>query len=368
MGLNVPIWSENILTPFPRPDPSPQGLKMLRQICRKQVESNEVYSVTFSEILCPEGKNNLFTLKPYFWEVEPGRWEHRDGKRNPFCDKPKGQKQLESCSMAVHSLALGAVYLLEMKDACVRQLERLLTVFFIDPETRMVPEVWYSQCKPGSKPLRGDYAFVIALRYIILIDQAMRMASDYLRKDIVEVVAQWIATQEHWMKTSEQGAAIRKYEDNKVIWYHAIIASHLSFMVPIEGRKYAQSFFNHYVFSRFPVKYFERDLKRTRPRHYTLFALEPLFIIAELTLDSSRQLDRKIGQCMRDLLEFAKNVQPGEMEKPLEEEGRYEGQWQWYERMMAAWTGEGQRGGEEVNGKAWEAGFTQRMRMLWGFI
>lgn len=74
MTLKIPNKPAEILTPFPRPDPSPEGLKVLRQICRKAVESDEVYSVTFPDLLCPEGKNHLFTLKPYYWEVEPGKW------------------------------------------------------------------------------------------------------------------------------------------------------------------------------------------------------------------------------------------------------------------------------------------------------
>lgn len=32
----------------------------------------------------------------------------------------------------------------------------------------MVPEVWYAQCNPGSKPLKGDYAFEIAVSILKL--------------------------------------------------------------------------------------------------------------------------------------------------------------------------------------------------------
>ncbi|OXC70416.1 hypothetical protein AYX13_00891 [Cryptococcus neoformans] len=368
MTLKIPNKPAEILTPFPRPDPSPEGLKVLRQICRKAVESDEVYSVTFSDLLCPEGKNHLFTLKPYYWEVEPGKWEKRDGERNPYCDKPGGQKQLETAAVTIHNLALGAAYLPEFRDGCAKRLERVLKVFFIDPETRMVPEVWYAQCNPGSKPLKGDYAFEIALRNIILVDQGMRLAASFLNKRTVNTVVDWIATQAKWIRDSDQGAAARKYEDNKRIWLEVITASHLSFISPPEGNSYAISFFQTYAPSHPPKKFFEHELQRTRPRHYTLFALEPLFILAELTLPSSRRLDKYIAQYLRDLLEFAKQVAPGEIERPLEEQGRYEGRWQWYERMLTGWTGQGQRGGEEPNGRAWEGGFTQRMRMIWGFI
>lgn len=145
-------------------------------------------------------------------------------------------------------------------------------------------------------------------------------------------------------------------------------ASHLSFISPPEGNSYATSFFQTYAPSHPPKKFFEHELQRTRPRHYTLFALEPLFILAELTLPSSRRLDGHIAEYLRGLLEFAKQIAPGEIERPLEEQGRYEGRWQWYERMLAGWTGQGERGGEEPDGRAWDGGFTQRMRMIWGFI
>lgn len=52
------------------------------------------------------------------------------------CDKPGGQKQLETAATTIHNLALGAAYLPEFRDRCVQRLEQILNVFFIDPETR----------------------------------------------------------------------------------------------------------------------------------------------------------------------------------------------------------------------------------------
>ncbi|ODN94340.1 hypothetical protein L198_05197 [Cryptococcus wingfieldii CBS 7118] len=370
MTLNIPNKPSEIITPFPvSPNgPSKNALKVLGQILRKATEANEVYSVTFSEVLCPEGKNHLFSLKPYFWEVAPGKWERRDGKRNPYCDKPQGQKQLDTAAVQIHSLALGIIHLPEYRDAAIKSIQKLLTVFFIDSETKMNPEVGYAQCNPASSPLKGENSFVIALRNIILISQALTLVQQYLDNGLVSKLKEWVAHQVKWMQESEQGKGVQRYEDNKIIWYHAIIASHLAFINPQESQKYALNFFQTYGASHTPQAYFEEDLKRTRPRHYTLFALEPLVVLAKLTASPKAQPESKAAAYARNLLEFAKTVQPGKLEKPLEEGGRYEGQWQWYEHIISGWTGQGKRGGDEPDGGAWEGGWTQRMRMLWGFF
>ncbi|WVQ83356.1 hypothetical protein IAT38_005495 [Cryptococcus sp. DSM 104549] len=371
MTLSIPKKPVEILTPFPRPDPTPEGVKLIKQICRKAVESDEVYSVTYSKLFCPEGKNHLFTLKPYYWETQPGgSWERRDGTRNPYCDLPQGQKQLELVSVTLHNLALGIQHAPEYRDRCIKRMEKVLNVFFVDPETRMIPEVWYAQCQPGDKPLKGNYAFEIALRYIILVDQAIRIAAPFINKNLVQTIQGWIKTQAEWMDSSDQGKAARKYEDNKALWYHAIYASHLSVNNPSEGSSYATNFFRDWSSAHpTPEQYFAHELERTRPRHYTLFALESLFILAELTLSQQRQVTPEVGRYLRVLLDFAKAVKPGKLEETLEAEERYRPQWAWYERMLAGWTGKGDRGGEAPDGRGWEGGeWTQRMRMIWGFV
>ncbi|WVQ76051.1 hypothetical protein IAR50_005687 [Cryptococcus sp. DSM 104548] len=380
MSLPVPFQPSAILTPQPSSTPSPAALQSLLPLAKTILNNDETYSVTFSKLLCPEGKNHLFTLKPYYWEVEPGVWEHRDGQRNPYCDLPGGQTQLQNMSTSVHILALSALHLGDevddagkpLKAQCLEHLERLLRVFFVDEETRMVPEVWYSQCNPGWKPLKGDYAFEIAIRYLIFVSQSLVMISPMIDQDLVHDMREWLGAQVEWMKVSEQGEQIRGYDDNKTIWYHAIVASHLSVTESEAGaKKYADEFFDKWC-AKHPTAetLFVRELKRTRPRHYALFALQPLFILARLTLSSSPPTySPSLLQYLAELLHVVPRIEPGKIERPLQTEGgRFEAVLAWYKKMLQSMTGENREWSDVPDGSGWEGGWQERAKVMWGFV
>ncbi|WVQ83355.1 hypothetical protein IAT38_005494 [Cryptococcus sp. DSM 104549] len=377
MSVPIPDHPLEILTPAPisTPPPSAHTLSLLRQLCDTHVHfaSDETYSVTNSVLLCPEGKNHLFTLKPYYWETEPGVWVHRDGKRNPYCDSPGGQKQLQKMARAVHCLALGAAHLPDLAEGCLARVEQLLRVFFVDEDTRMVPEVMYAQCRPGDIPLKGDYAFEIAIRFIILVDHSLRLISDRLDPELADAMKFWITRQAEWMKTCEQAEDVKRCDDNKTVWYHAILATHLSVTSLTDARSYATTFFDEWSATHpTPEQCFARDRRRTRPRHYALFMLEPLFILADLSRSSaSSALPADVKAYMEEMVRYAKTTEPGEMERPLEEEGRYERKMAWFERMLDRWAGvrEGELLGKvEPDGEGWEGGWDLRMMMVWGFV
>lgn len=78
MPLSIPSSPPLILTPLIRHPAAPRipavVLALLRKSCEKLIRSDTTFSVTFSPLLCPAGKNFLWTLKPYWWEVNPGQW------------------------------------------------------------------------------------------------------------------------------------------------------------------------------------------------------------------------------------------------------------------------------------------------------
>ena len=76
--LPVPKHPLEILIPFPAQPTNPITRQILLDICNKYIDSTEIFSVTFSPLLCPENRNHLFTLKPYLWEVKPGCWGESD--------------------------------------------------------------------------------------------------------------------------------------------------------------------------------------------------------------------------------------------------------------------------------------------------
>jgi hypothetical protein len=131
---------------------------------------------------------------------------------------PQSQNQLHEAARAIQALAFGASCL-PQAEAYTAKANQLLQAFFLDPATRMVPEVNYSQCIPGQG---GDKAFAIALRYIILVDQALTVLQ--MPPEIADGMRQWLSTQAKWMAEGEQGKSARESANNITLWYHAIVS------------------------------------------------------------------------------------------------------------------------------------------------
>lgn len=64
-------------------------------------------------------------------------------------------------ALAVAALAAGAK---NVDPAYAATADTLLKVFFLDPETKMNPEVKYAQVNMGDCPMKGDKTFVVAVR------------------------------------------------------------------------------------------------------------------------------------------------------------------------------------------------------------
>ncbi|RXK37503.1 hypothetical protein M231_05224 [Tremella mesenterica] len=358
-----PKYPGLILTPCLEDNPAPHTLKLLEKLCKNYIGSDEVFSVTYSPLLCPEGKNYLYTLKPYWWEVEPGHWEHRDGRRNPYCELPQGQNQLQRASMAIHTLALGSKYLPYLADQCSKQAENLLRYFFINHDTRMLPEILYAQCNPSSSLLKGDQAFVIAIRYFVLISSTLTFLN--IPQELLDDLRIWFRNHLNWITTSEQGAMARAYGNNITIWYHALVATHLSLVNPPEAAVYSLTALQE-IHARHttPESFFSRELSRTRPRHYTLFTLEPVFLLSSQT---GKIPPDDVYQYLRDLVEYARHVTGSPIEIEVDDNPRYFAKLEWFETMLKRWSGQSKKT-EEPDGTQWDGGWNQFARVLWGFI
>lgn len=78
----VPKYPLVIHTPAPFRPPSHTAHAILDKVARGLIISAQVWSVTYSPVLCPLGKNWLFTLKPYYWEKE-GVWGESCSRSDP---------------------------------------------------------------------------------------------------------------------------------------------------------------------------------------------------------------------------------------------------------------------------------------------
>lgn len=353
--LAVPKYPDQVILPRPPIPPPPMSHTTLRQVCDKLLNV-EPFSVTKSPSVCPvgAGPNELYTVKPYWWN-EGGQWVRKDGQKNPDSKLPQSQNQLHEAARAIQALAFGASCL-PQAEAYTAKANQLLQAFFLDPATRMVPEVNYSQCIPGQG---GDKAFAIALRYIILVDQALTVLQ--MPPEIADGMRQWLSTQAKWMAEGEQGKSARESANNITLWYHAIYASHLSVIDPGSVAAYVQQTLasEH----KDPAKFFEPELQRTRRRHYTLFSLEALFVIA----GAGGVPDAGVQQWLATLVAYAKTVTCGDIEVDIDADQRFNAKVAYFDRQLQRW------GGQPVpecdpDGSGWIGGWNQRSKLVWQMV
>ncbi|WVQ66487.1 uncharacterized protein L199_004668 [Kwoniella botswanensis] len=379
--LSIPKQPLDILLPFPKQSSNGHTIELLRQLVGKILAKDEVYSITYSPVLCPVskedggGNNQLFTIKPHWWRNPNGEWEWRDGQRNPENARPQGQVQLESLSKTIHILFLGIRHISDhdLKQKSIERIEKLLRVFFVDIDTRMEPQVRFSQCHPGQEPMKGNECFVIAIRYLILVNQALLLSGSSIKQDLVQQIKEWINEQVVWMEESDQGMKAKNAE--KPLWYYVILAFHRQFIQgDTSSITLATSSFNEW-FAKHPIPQdvFAESLRHDNPRHKCLFTLEPLFMLASLTvpLHHEQGISDDIKTYLRECVEYVKSVEQGPIESPLEDDIRYMARVAWFERILYGWNGQGERdaeGKEEPSGEGWENGWSARMRIMWGFI
>ncbi len=230
------------------------------------------------------GKHDFFSEGDYWWpdpQNASGPYIQRDGMTNPdnFVDHRRYLMRL-----SVQVPALVAAWQLTGKSSYAAKAREHLRAWFLDPETRMNPNLQYSQAIKGRFTGRG--IGIIDTIHLVEVARAIEVLenSKGMPSDESVGVNKWFSEYLQWMTTHQYGIDERDAKNNHgTCWVLQVAAfAHLTRNNELLG--YCRTRFKTVLVPGQIEKdgSFPQELRRTKPYGYSLFNLEAFSTIAQI--------------------------------------------------------------------------------------
>lgn len=223
------------------------------------------------------GPHDYFSEGDYWWpdpKDPTGPYIQRDGMTNP--DNFVAHRHA-LMRLSVQMPALTAAWLITKKEQYAKHAAEHLRAWFVDPTTRMNPNLQYAQAIHGRTTGRG--IGIIDTLHLVEVARAI----PFLPGDH-EPVKQWFADYLQWMTTSKNGTDERDARNNHGTCWVMQVAQ---FAQVTGNRQLIEFCSERYKNVLLPDQLagdgsFPLELKRTKPYSYSLFNLDAMATICQI--------------------------------------------------------------------------------------
>lgn len=247
------------------------------------------YAVTDKEQLPPSGDKHDYASYSRYWWPDPNKSDglpyiRRDGETYPGSQSLKASDRPRIGALGVNTETLGLAYYLTGEQKYAKKVAELLRVWFLNPATRMNPNLNHAQCRPGHNKgsksgILDGRLMVRALEGSLLIASSSELSEmEYKNlKDWVKEYFQWLTTNKMALQEAAAKNNHGSYYDAQAI-YFALYTDHLE-----AAKNIAQQFNQHRIFSQIkPDGSMPEEMARTRPLFYSIYNLHAMFLVASL--------------------------------------------------------------------------------------
>jgi len=277
----------------------------------EQALSAGPFSVMDKQRTAPSGdKHDFISLAPYWWPdpAKPGGLPYirRDGEVNPESKRDTDDVPFGRMAGAVSTLA--AAYRETKDERFASRAALLLRVWFLDPATRMNPNLDYGQGVPGRNTGRG--AGIIATRRLVEIVDAARLlaASPAWAARDADGLRAWGSAYAEWLQTSPNGREEAAAGNNHGTWYDAQLTALLLYTGQTGAARAQVEAAKRRLASQIePDGRQPRELARTRSWSYSVMNLHGWFAVARLAGEAGIDLWRHAtadGRSLRGALDY----------------------------------------------------------------
>ena len=165
--------------------------------------------------------HDYFSIAPYYWPnpntPDGFPYIRKDGERNPRKQQVSDQAELSHLISAVTNLSLA--YHITGKEAYAEAASRFLRAFFIDPSTRMNPNLNYAQAILGVNGGRGGG--IIDSESLSQLPDAVTLLSKSpsWKTGDRSGMRSWFSDFANWMQTSKNGQDESRTKNNHGFYY-----------------------------------------------------------------------------------------------------------------------------------------------------
>jgi hypothetical protein len=243
----------------------------------------------------PSGdKHDYLSLAPYFWPnpktADGLPYVRRDGEINP--ESKSGTDANTFAAMGEAIGTLGLAYFFTGHEPYAEKAAAFARTWFLDPATRMNPQLNYAQAVRGKNDGRGTG--ILDSRHLVVATDGLALlaGSPAWKAEDKKALLAWLDAYNRWVTESKNGQDERAAKNNHGSWYDAQIV-HYALVLghKDDARKIAQAALKDRIAAQIePDGRQPLEIERTKSFDYCCFNLEALLQLARASANAGVDL------------------------------------------------------------------------------